>query len=201
LGHIHSMYTDRYPLQTELMYAHDADSNVSFWISTQKKLDPWLAYYFQGTAREDFDEFYPGRGDFFWKSEAPAQSIPRGKVEVLKDSLVDSLRHITLKVIPDGSSRGFRINFVDTALPVKINDRLIDTSQISEVKFIQFYASTPGGTTIDLEMLPGEPLDIWVIEQRPGMPDNLLKVPLPEDFIYRPDYLSNSTQVKYELKL
>ena len=54
---------------------------------------------------------------------------------------------------------------------------------------------------IELEMQPGEPLDIWVIEQRPGLPDNLLKVPLPQDFIYRPGYISNSTQVKYELKL
>jgi hypothetical protein len=201
LGHIHSVYTNRYPLQTELMYANDADSNVSFWISTQKKLDPWLAYYFQGTARENFDEFYPDRGDVFWKSEAPAQSFPKGKVEVVEDSLVDSKRHITLRVIPDSISRGFRIYFVDNVLPLAINDRLIDASLVGELRFIQFYASTPGGTTIELEMQPGEPLDIWVIEQRPGLPDNLLKVQLPEDFIYRPDYISNSTQVKYELKL
>jgi hypothetical protein len=183
------------------MYANDADSNVSFWISTQKKLDPWLLNYFHGAVREDFDEFYPGRGNIFWKSDAPAQSFPKGKVEVVEDSLVDSIRHITLKVIPDSTSRGFRIYFVDTALPVRLNDRSIDVSQVGEVRFIQFYASTPGGTTIELEMLPGEPLDIRVIEQRPGLPDNLLKVPLPEDFIYRPDYISNSTQVKYELKL
>lgn len=201
LGHIHSIYTDRYPLQTELMYANDADSNASFWISTQQKLDPWLAYYFEGSAREDFDEFFPGRGDIFWKSEAPARSFPKGKVEVLEDSVVDSIRHISLKVIPDSSSRGFRVYFVDTALPVRLNDRSIDASQVSEVKFIQFYASTPGGTTIELEMLPGEPLDIWVIEQRPGLPDDLLKVPLPEDFIYRPGNISNSTQIKYELKI
>jgi hypothetical protein len=145
--------------------------------------------------------FFPSRGDIFWKSEAPAQSFPKGKVEVVEDSLVDSKRHITLKVIPDSTSRGFRIYFVDNVLPVAINDRLIDLSLVSELRFIQFFASTPGGTTIKLEMPPGEPLDIWVIEQRPGLPDNLLKVPLPEDFIYRPDYISNSTQVKYELKL
>ena len=201
MGHIHSMYTDRYPLQTELMYANDADSNVSFWISTQKKLDPWLAYYFPGAARENFDEFYPGRGNIFWKSEAPAQSVPKGKVEVLMDSLVESKRHLTLRVIPDSTSRGFRIYFLDKVLPVAINDRAIDSSQVSELRFIQFFASTPGGTTIELEMLPGEPLDIWVIEQRPGLPADLLKVPLPADFIYRPDYISNSTQVKYELKI
>jgi len=28
-----------------------------------------------------------------------------------------------------------------------------------------------------------------------------LSVPLPESFIYRPDDLSNSTQVKYEVKI
>ena len=201
LGHIHSLYTDRYPLQTELMYANDADSNVSFWISTQEKLDPWLSYYFEGAAREDFDEFYPGQGNIFWKSEAPVQSFLKGKVVVLEDSLVDSKRHITLIVTPDSASRGFRIYFLDKALPVRLNDRSIDASQVSELRYIQFFGSTPGGTTIELEMQPGEPLDIWVIEQRPGLPDNLLKVPLPEDFIHRPGYISNSTQVKYELKL
>jgi len=201
MGHIHSLYTDRFPLQTELMYANDADSNVSFWISTQEKLDPWLSYYFEGAATEDFDEFYPGRGNIFWKNEAPVQSFVKGKVDVVKDSLVDSKRHITLKVIPDSASRGFRIYFVNKVLPLRLNDRPIDASLVSELKFIQFFASTPGGTTIELEMQPGEPLDIWVIEQRPGLPDNLLKVPLPQDFIYRPGYISNSTQVKYELKL
>jgi hypothetical protein len=201
MGHIHSIYTDRFPLQTELMYANDADSNVSFWISTQEKLDPWLAYYFPGSARVDFDEFYPGRGDIFWKSEAPAQSIPKGKVDVVLDSLMNSKRHLILRVMSDSASRGFRIYFLDKAVPVRLNDRSIDSTQVSELRFIQFFASTPGGTTIELEMPPGEPLDIWVIEQQPGLPENLLKVPLPEDFIHRPGYISNSTQVKYELKL
>jgi hypothetical protein len=50
-------------------------------------------------------------------------------------------------------------------------------------------------------MLPDEPLDIRIIEQRPGLPGALLKVPLPENFIYSPDYISNSTQVKYQLKI
>jgi hypothetical protein len=86
-------------------------------------------------------------------------------------------------------------------MPVKLNDRTIEASQVSELRFIQFNALTPGGTTIELEMLPDEPLDIWIIEQRPGLPNGLLKAPLPDNFIYRPDYISNSTQVKYQLKI
>jgi hypothetical protein len=201
IGHMHSEYTNRYPLQTELMYAADADSNASYWISTQERLDPWLSNYFTGATRGDFNEFYPGRGNIFWKSKAPAHPLIKGKVEVLQDSSVDLRRRIKLRVTPDSTSRGFRVYFLNNVMPVALNERVIEPSQVSDLRYIQFFASTPGGTTIELEMLPDEPLDIRIIEQRPGLPGALLKVPLPENFIYSPDYISNSTQVKYQLKI
>jgi hypothetical protein len=183
------------------MYAADADSNASYWISTQERLDPWLSNYFTGATRGDFNEFYPGRGNIFWKNKAPAHPLIKGKVEVLQDSSVDLRRRIKLRVTPDSTSRGFRVYFLNNVMPVALNERVIEPSQVSDLRYIQFFASTPGGTTIELEMLPDEPLDIRIIEQRPGLPGALLKVPLPENFIYSPDYISNSTQVKYQLKI
>ena len=201
MGHIHSEYTDRYPLQTELMYAVDADANASYWISTQQELDPWLVNYFPAASKKDFDEFYPGRGNIFWRSDAPMQEIPKGKVEVLTDSTANQKRTLTLRVTPDSTTRGFRIYFANNVTPLAINDRTMEPTPTGEVRFIQFFASTPGGTTIEFEMAPDEPADIWVIEQRPGLPGALLNVPLPPNFIHRPDYLSNSSQVKYRLKI
>ena len=201
LGHLNSNYSNRYPLQTELMYAHDTDSNSSYWISTQQKLDPWLVNYLKGTGKEEFEEFYPGRGSIFWKSEAPSQPFPKGKIEVLNDSLGEMRRHLTLRISPDSTSRGFRIYFFNNVMPVKINERPIEVSLVTELRFIQFHALTPGGTVIELEMLPDQTLDISVIEQRPGLPAELLTAPLPDNFIHRPDYISNSTQVKYSAKI
>jgi hypothetical protein len=86
-------------------------------------------------------------------------------------------------------------------MPLAINERAIAPTEVSEVQFIQFYAPSADGTIIELEMSPENPLVIRVIEQRPGLPENLLLVPLPKSFIHRPDYLSNTTQVKYEIKL
>jgi len=86
-------------------------------------------------------------------------------------------------------------------MPVKINERPIETSLVSELRVIQFHAPKPGGTMIELEMLPNEPLEMRVIEQRPGLPNALLTTPLPQNFIYGPDYISNTTQVKYDVKL
>lgn len=201
IGHLNSNYTTRYPLQTELMYATDLDSSAAYWISTQKQLDPWLQNYFTAKSRGPVEELFPGRGNIFWKSKAPAKEFNKGKVEVLKDSLIEMRRHLALRITPDSASRGFRIYFLDNVMPVKINDRTVDPSLVSELKFIQFYASTPGGTTIELEMLPDEPLDIRIIEHRPGLPSELLKPPLPENYIHRPDYIANTTQVKYDVKI
>jgi len=201
MGHLNSKYTDRYPLQTELMYAHDLDSNSSYWISTQENLDPWLMNYFKGKGKEEFDEFYPERGDIFWKNEAPSQPFQKGKIEVLNDSLVEMRRHLTLRISPDSTSRGFRIYFFNNVMPVKLNERPIEVSLVTELKFIQFEAPTAGGTVIELEMLPDQPLDISIIEQRSGLPPGLLTTPLPENFIHRPDYISNTTQVKYSVKI
>ena len=86
-------------------------------------------------------------------------------------------------------------------MPVKLNGREIETSLVSDFRFIQFHALTPGGITMELETLPDQSLDVRIIEQRPGLPTGLLNAPLPENFIHGPDYMSNSTQVKYDLKL
>jgi hypothetical protein len=201
MAHLNSNYTDRYPLQTQLSYTHDSDSSASYWISTQEKLDPWLANYIQGTVKEDFDEFYPDRGDIFWKSTAPLQQLGKGKIEVLNDSLGEMRRHLRLRILTDSTCRAFRMYFFDNVLPVKLNERPIETSLLTELRVIVFHAPAPGGTTIELEMLPNEPLDIRVIEQHPGLPNALLTTPLPENFIYGPDYLSNTTQVKYDIIL
>lgn len=200
IGHIHSGYTSRYPLQTELMYAVDADANTAYWISTQEKIDPWLATYFPGSSKTNFDEFYPGRGNVFWKSKAPVQAVPKGKVEVIQDTTAER-RRITLNVVSDSTSRGFRIYFHNSVMPLSLNGRAIAPNLVSDLKFIQFHAPAAGGTTIELETLPNEPIDITIIEQRPGLPAALLNVPLPENYIHRPDYFSNSTQVKYDLRL
>jgi hypothetical protein len=201
MGHLHSSYDNRYPLQTELMYAVDADSNNAFWISTQQELDPWLKNYFPTAVKDDFDEFHPGRGNIFWKSKADAQQVSTGKVNVLQDSVGGGKRKLTLRFIPDSTSRGVRIYFFDQVKPIELNGRLIDNSVLSEFRFLQFYAPTPGGITLRLETTATESLKLRVIEQRAGLPPSLLRVPLPDNYIYRPDYLSNTTQVKYEVKI
>jgi hypothetical protein len=201
MGHLNSVYTDRYPLQTQLSYGYDMDSSAAYWISTQQRLDPWLENYFQGTGKEECDEFYPDSGDIFWKSKAPSQKFGKGKVEVLSDSLGEMRRYLSLRIIPDSTSRGFRIYFFSNVLPVKLNERSMETSLVSELRFIQFHAPTTGGMVLELEMLPNEPLEMRIVEQRPGLPDGLLKPPLPNNFIHGPDYISNTTQVKYDLTL
>ena len=201
MGHLNSNYTNRYPLQTQLSYGIDSDSSAAYWISTQDKLDPWLANYIQGTGKEDLDEFYPDRSDIFWKSKAPWHQLGKGRIEVIKDSLVEMRRHLTLRIMTDSTCREFRIYFFNNVMPVKINERPIETSLVSELRVIQFHAPKPGGTMIELEMLPNEPLEMRVIEQRPGLPNALLTTPLPQNFIYGPDYISNTTQVKYDVKL
>jgi len=201
LGHIHSGYDERHPLQSGLMYAVDADAKQSYWISSQEQLDPWLRHYFPGSpSKGNFDEFQPGWGNAFWRSDALVKEFPKGTIEVLTDTAKDGKRLMTLKVLPDSGSRGVRLYFPPEVRVLGVNDRQLE-APLQPTRFLQFYAPPPEGIIVIIEAPQQTPLKLRVIEQRPGLPSDILIVPLPPDHIYAPDYLSNSTQVKYEIEL
>jgi hypothetical protein len=201
MGHRHSGYDKRHPLQSELMYAADIDSNTAFWISMQRKLDEWNGKYFSSSEKEKFDEFYPGSENIFWKSKAPFQEMPRGKVEILVDSLKDNKRFLRLRAFSDSASHGMRLYFLSKVDLVSLNERLVLKDDKSQIQFVQFMAPSSKGITLELTTEATKPFEVRVIEQRMGLPAAAMVAPLPESFIYAPNYFSNSTHIKYQVKL
>ena len=197
-AHLHSGYDQRHPLQSELMYAIDSDHKKAYWISTQMKLDEWNRKYFSSSAKESFDEFYSGSGNSFWKSNAAFKEYPKGKIEVLKDSIAEGKRFLKLKAITDSASHGIRIFFFDKADLVSINERPLESKQI---RFLQFIAPPASGVILELKTEINKLFKLRVIEQQMGLPESILVAPLPGNFIYAPNYFSNSTHVKYEITI
>ncbi len=198
-AHIHSGYDQRHPLQSELMYAVDSDHHDAYWVSGQIKLDEWNGKYFSSPAKQSLDEFYSGSGNSFWKSNAPFKEYSKGKIEVMNDSISEGKRFLRIKAIPDSASHGIRLFFFDTATLISLNERTFGEN--THVQFLQFMAPPPGGIILELKTENEKPMKLRVIEQRMGLPESLLGAPMPQNFIYAPNYFSNSTHLKYEIDI
>jgi hypothetical protein len=202
-GHLHSRFDKRHPLQSELMYAMDLETNKAYWVSTQNKLDEWNRKYFpNATAKENLDDFYPGAGNSFWKSSASIQNLSKGKISIIKDSVANGKRILKINARPDSACYGIRIYFFNEVEITSLNNRKIESGKWKEgqFKFLQFIAPSTDGVEIELRT-DLRKLDLQVIEQRLGLPSAIIPAPLPENFIYSPNYFSNTTQVKYKVAI
>lgn len=200
-AHNQAGYDKRHPLQSELMYAIDADSSKAYWVSTQKKLDAWNGKYFSSTQKDNLDEFYPGNGNVFWKSPATLQQALHGNIKILKDSLIGAKRLILLRATPDSASHGIRLAFPDKVKVLAINERQVTAKSDKDfsIQYVQFMAPPATGITVQFETNKKD-FTLRVIEQQMGLPSSAMVAPLPENFIYSPGFFSNSTHVKYDVK-
>jgi hypothetical protein len=115
--------------------------------------------------------------------------------------LKDNKRFLRLRAFSDSASHGMRLYFLSKVDLVSLNERLVLKDDKSQIQFVQFMAPSSKGITLELTTEATKPFEVRVIEQRMGLPAAAMVAPLPESFIYAPNYFSNSTHIKYQVKL
>lgn len=202
IGHRNSEYTTRYPLQSELMYVVDTDANAAFWVSNQKQLDTWLQHYIKTTEKQPLKEIYPTLDLKFWKNSAPVTDISKGKIVVLKDSVVSGTRLLTLQVMQDSLSLSVDLNFSQGVELLKVNEGNIDLSNMKEKPTrLNYSAPAREGIKVELKAPAKAAVEIRVVERKLFIPSSVLTAPMPDNFITAPGNLAGTTQVKYTVKI
>jgi hypothetical protein len=195
-GHFSSAYTSREPLQSELMYALDIDSEQGFWISTQKDLDDWNGQYLTGNVKSSFDEFFPGANFLVWKTKTAVVPVSPSTLEILTDSLIHDYRYFHIRLLVDSHTIAVDVSLPKSAVMVQVNERNV-TRDASTANRLNFYA--PAGNPLDIVfIIPPAAADasIRLIERRMGLPPSLLKGERPPSVVPAPGTISNTTQIK-----
>ncbi len=102
-AHLQSGFNDRRPKPTSLVYLVDMDDQTAQWATYDKVLDDWNSLYFpEGEEKSETSESdvlsskYQTR--FRRTAPAPVKEISGPEVEILKDTLIDGLRQISLNI-------------------------------------------------------------------------------------------------------
>jgi Peptidase family M28 len=90
-GHRYSGFDKAHPLQTNIRYEEDAGTGKANWISEYTQLDKWSNQFFVNPIIEKHD----------WGSrlinDAPAMSLPAPEAVVIKDSIANNNRFVTVR--------------------------------------------------------------------------------------------------------
>jgi hypothetical protein len=197
IAHFTSDYTKDRPLQTQMMYALNLDSNKAIWVSGQRVKDKWNAQYLIDKNRGRFSEFYPNANMFVWKSQAEAIKVDTAKVQVLTDSVISGNRMVTVRVQPGATTNSFELLLPENAKLSNIGNRSMDEAS----RRIVFHAPPAAGVEIGFSLPQQDAVALELIDRRIGLPENLLRHKLPDYMVYGPGYMSNTTQIRQTVLL
>jgi hypothetical protein len=199
-AHLNSGYSDEQPLQSEMMYAIDMDSQQAFWISTQKHKDNWNGEYLIGDSIEPFNEFFPNLNFMTWKGKARMSDVVTTSLEKVQDTLMADYRYLKIRFSPDSQTVALDVWLPQTAVAIQVNERNV-TSETRGSNRVNFYA--PGGKPVEIVFivpLSGK-VSLRLIEKKAGIPADLLVAPMPASVIPSPGSFSNCTQIKQSIDL
>jgi hypothetical protein len=196
LGHIHSGYSKKEPLQTFLTYAFDADANKASWISEQRVPDEWTRQFIKSETMESV-ELYPNVTRMMWRADAPVITTGLGNVKILNDTLNAETRKLTLLITADSLTNSIDFTLPKSANILKINDRPLP----EKVYRLSFWSMPAEGIEVFIEVPSGEELTLKLTERKIGLPKSLISQSIPENMIYGPGRLCNTIQVRRTIKL
>ncbi|MDN5202083.1 M20/M25/M40 family metallo-hydrolase [Fulvivirgaceae bacterium BMA10] len=197
LAHLYSDYNESHPLQTNLMYAVDADNQNAYWISGNKNLDEWNAQFIQADQKESFPEFYPNSNRRYWKGEAPLVETTVGNVNVLSDTLINDQRVMELEIVPAQNTASFEMYFPENTAINQIIDRKFPATNgnANQQTYVRFTAPPKDGLRMKIRMESNANHHFTLIERSMGIPGEISKK-MPASIIPGPGYISNTTQIK-----
>jgi hypothetical protein len=196
LGHFHSGYSKREPLQTFLTYIIDADKNEASWISEQRIPDAWMRQFIKSEKMEVV-ELYPNVNRTMWRADAPIISTGIGNVKIVKDTLNGDTRNVALQITADSLTNSIDFTLLKSARVLKINDRLLT----EKVYRLNYWSIPSEGIEVLIEVPAAEELILKLTERKIGLPKSLITQSMPENMIYGPGRLCNTTQIRRTIKL
>ncbi len=206
-GDSFSGYDKKQPLQSNVMYCLDADSEQqkALWVSKYPEPDKWNRQFFPKPRKEPLKEIYPPeiRKRPVLKNDAPVVGIHVPCLTLLEDATESGLRRLRFNL---SSLRQAPIMELIINKNAGISRMELDGKPVKDAKIFKpgksnyfriiYYGVSDKGIDVELECQENRKLNIIVVEKKLGLPDLPGIQPLPEFIIPDTDYESFMTLVK-----
>jgi hypothetical protein len=195
------------PRPTSLAYMLDSASGAGAWLTTEENLDAWTAAYFPDDRATAPSFALPGQGTLTRQSPAPPLDLAPPRLELLADTTQEGRRTLRMRLV---SPRGAPFALVWVASGAEILGAVVDGRRVDENGGFRSTAAEPwgfsfnglpaGGIEWSIEVRPGAPGALRVVDRSYALPASLLRAPRPPDRMPMPFRIADSTFVAADFR-
>ena len=187
-----SVYDTGHPLQVQLAYAADIDSEQAHWIAPQRYIDDFTRLYTSDDSWQTLPAFFPGSTSQFRVNDAPYSALNHATFEILHDSTTSAARTVRLHIVPGHEVVSHRMSLTGGGTFSRVIDRQLERP----VGDLRLYAPDKKGYTLDIEVAAGEKINLHLVESKLGISRKLLTYTMPDNYIFGTGNLSNMMLLK-----
>ncbi len=198
-GHVTSGYSQKHPLPSSIRYVLDADSSKAKWVSDFAATDKWSAGFF----KEGINHSGVSRHRGMLMGDAPVVSLLPPSVSIIKDTLENGIRKLTLHFNSSRENASFLNISIADSNKVKIdsiNQQQVETAQNGDASFFRAMTFTGvplNGVEVVFEIGIDKKLNLIVSDRSIGLPSIPgVNTTYPEDIIPAQNSNSNTLQVR-----
>ncbi|HVK66024.1 MAG TPA: M20/M25/M40 family metallo-hydrolase [Polyangium sp.] len=188
-----------------LAYALDADRREAVWMTTEDKPAPWTTLHIPEATRRAARFSLPDQGTLRHEAEAPPLDLPPPQFESLGDTIHEGIRTLRFR-LRSGRSAPFVLVSVISESPIR--GATIDGRRVDEPSAFRATTAAPWGFTYQglpaegiegsIDLAPGAPVTVRVVDRTYALPEQLLRAPMPADLMLMPFRIAGSTFVAAE---
>ncbi|HAN17451.1 MAG: hypothetical protein A2X13_09210 [Bacteroidetes bacterium GWC2_33_15] len=202
-GHLNSNYSKEQPLQSNVMYCLNTDTNKAFWVSENLRTDEWNQQFFTNADTAALTEIYPFSNQIRLINTAPILDFPKPDLKIISDSIISNSRIVEIE-IKSNRNAGYSEIYIhkDANLAnLKINGHAITNTGFYEpvgtgYYTIYYFGLYENGCRIKLECNTSKHIEIFIAEKKMGLPLPGNYKQMPDYIIPGKDYNSNLSLVK-----
>lgn len=199
-----SEFNERFPKPNTLFYAYNANSDETFWASTDQQLDSWTSQYIDAkTTDASLSEILPTSAVPMHRSPAPRIDIAAPKVDLLKDDSEGEVRTLQFRIASARHASYLNLFFHPES---KIQEASINGMQVEGIVDLtndalnnwwrwRYFGLPTEGVDLTLKVRSNEAIEIRAVDISYGLPrftDASFK-PRPDNMIPRRYTLSEMT--------
>ena len=208
LAHQNSEYNEEKPLQSNIFYALNHETESAFWVSNVLKPDDWNKQFFEKYNLNPLKEIYPYARTPRLKNEAKFIALPTPEVELLSDTLWQDGRIFTfrLKSMLGAENLQLYINRSSGLNSLEINGKRVTDSSFYSKPYqayymLNYFGWPREGIEFTLQCNSNQPIEILIYEKKLGLPDKLEFKPMPDWVVPQTGYESYLSLVKSKFSI
>ena len=176
---LNSGFDAKYPKTNSIAYVLDADTDKSFWVSSDRNLDEWTSQFFTNGTTKSQVEISPFQSTPGWKKSAPKISLESPNISINEDIAKGSSRKLQLQLNSprQADSIQVQIKVAEEILSASINGKLLEKSEFaqnqrSSLNFV--YHNLPSdGISLTLSAKSTKAIEITLRDYSNGLPSQL----------------------------